>query len=345
MGRRVRDNCPAAESESSSGLHRHSELPPLYWGMNRIFKAAVAAIMFGILSFAGSVAALSSSKKVMLGIAGIALVAGLGSMPHYKTNMSVRRVLGLYIWKSISSSQYIAPDGARIYYETYGNGPPVLVMHGGLGSIESMSYQIRALAKSHFVIAPDSRGHGRSSDSNAPLSYALMSDDMAGLIDHLKLDQVDVVGWSDGAIIGLDLAMRHPNQVNRLVAISANFNVSGLMGSSSTTESSDTEIPPPPLHYRLLAPDPAHWPVFYRKVVEMWQTQPHYTTSDLSHIKAPTLVIAGEFDAVRRDHTDQLAKAIPKSQEFIVQGAGHGVPYEKSGIVNSAILRFLGDIF
>jgi pimeloyl-ACP methyl ester carboxylesterase len=77
-------------------------------------------------------------------------------------------------------------------------------MHGGLGSIESMSYQIRALAKSHFVIAPDSRGHGRSSDSNAPLSYALMSDDMSELIDHLKLDRVDVVGWSDGAIIGLD---------------------------------------------------------------------------------------------------------------------------------------------
>jgi pimeloyl-ACP methyl ester carboxylesterase len=91
------------------------------------------------------------------------------------------------------------------------------------------------------------------------------------------------------------------------------------------------------------APDPAHWPVIYRKVVEMWRTQPHYTISDLSHIEAPTLVIAGESDLVRRDHTDQLAKAIPKSQEFIVQGAGHSVPYEKSAIVNSAILQFLAD--
>jgi pimeloyl-ACP methyl ester carboxylesterase len=253
------------------------------------------------------------------------------------------RLLGLYVWKSISSHQYITRDGAHIHYETYGNGRPFLVMHGGLGSIELMNYQIRALAKSHFVIAPDSRGHGRSSDSNAPLSYALMSDDMSELIDHLKLDRVDVVGWSDGGIIGLDLAMRHPNRVNRLVAISANFYVSGIMGSSSDTESLDTEVPPPRLHYRLLAPDLAHGPVFYRKVVEMWRTQPHYTISDLSHIEAPTLVIAGESDLVRRDHTDQLAKAIPKSQEFIVQGADHGVPYEKSAIVNSAILQFLGD--
>jgi pimeloyl-ACP methyl ester carboxylesterase len=100
----------------------------------------------------------------------------------------------------------------------------------------------------------------------------------------------------------IDLAMRHPNRVNRLVAISANFDVSGLMGNS------DTEVPPPPLQYQLLAPDPAHWPVIYRKVVEMWQTQPHYTISDLSHIEAPTLVIADESDVVRRDHTDQLAK-------------------------------------
>jgi len=279
----------------------------------------------------------------MLGIAGIALVVGLAGVAHYKTNISVRRWLGLYIWKSISSHQYISPDGARIYYETYGNGRPVLVLHGGLGSIELMSFQIRALAKSHFVIAPDSRGHGRSSDSNAPLSYGLMSDDMLGVINQLKLDRVDVVGWSDGAIIGLDLAMRHPNRVNRLVAISANFDVSGLMGSSSNTESSDTEVPPPPLRYRLLAPDPAHWPMIYRKVVEMWQTQPHYTISDLSQIEALTLVIAGESDIVRRDHTDQLAKAIPKSQEFIVQGVGHDVIYEKAAIVNSAILQFLGD--
>jgi pimeloyl-ACP methyl ester carboxylesterase len=290
-------------------------------------------------------------KKAMLVVAVIAFVAGLAGVARYNANISVRRWLDLitvrrwldlYIWKSISSHQYISPDGACIYYETYGNGRPVMVLHGGLGSIEAMSYQIRALAKSHFVVAPDSRGHGRSADSNAPLSYALMSDDMLALLDQLKLDRVDVVGWSDGAIIGLDLAMRHPNRVDRLVAISANFDVSGL-GSSSNTEFSDTEIPPPPLRYRLLAPDPAHWPVIYRKVIEMWQTQPHYTINELRHIEAPTLVIAGESDIVRRDHTDQLAKAIPKSQEFIVQGAGHDVPFEKPAIVTSAILQFLGD--
>jgi pimeloyl-ACP methyl ester carboxylesterase len=264
------------------------------------------------------------------------------------TNVSAlgpRRWLGLYISRSISRHEYTTLDGARIYYETTGNGRPVLVLHGGLGSIENMGRQIRALARSHFVIAPDSRGHGRSSDSKAPLSYALMSDDMSGLLDHLKLDRVDVVGWSDGAIIGLDLAIRHPSRVNRLVAVSANFDVRGIMASVPNTESSDTAVPPAPPLYRLLAPDPSHWAVIHRKVAEMWQKQPHYTIDDLSHIEAPTLIIAGESDIVRRDHTDQLANAIPRSQELIVQGAGHGVPFEKPTIVNSAILRFLDDNF
>jgi pimeloyl-ACP methyl ester carboxylesterase len=285
-------------------------------------------------------------KKVMLGFAGVALVAGLPGAPLYAINMSFQRWLDFYIWKSILVAAHhhrVNLNGARIYYETYGNGRPVLVLHGGLGSIEGMSYQIRALAKSHLVIAPDSRGHGRSSDSNAPLSYALMSDDMLQLLNHLKLGRVEVVGWSDGAIIGLDLAMRHSDRVNRLVAISANFDVSGLTGSSPNTESSETEVPPPPFRYRLFAPDPAHWPAIYRKVVEMWQTQPHYTIHDLSHIEARTLIIAGESDVVMRNHTDQLAKAIPQSQEFIVQGAGHNVPVEKPAILNSAILQFLDD--
>jgi len=224
-----------------------------------------------------------------------------------------------------------------IYYETYGAGPPVLVLHGGLGTVESMSYQIRALAASHFVVAADSRGHGRSTDSNAPLSYSLMSDDMLKRLDHLQIDRVDVVGWSDGGIIGLDLAMHHPERVRRLVAISANYNVDGFLESPTL----GPKIPRAPLRYRLLAPDPAHWPELCRKVVAMWQTQPHYTPNDLGHIKAPTLVMAGEFDIIKREHTDQLAKAIADSQEVIIQDGPHTVPNEKFEIVNSYILKFL----
>jgi pimeloyl-ACP methyl ester carboxylesterase len=187
-----------------------------------------------------------------------------------------------------------------------------------------------ALATNQFVIAADSRGHGRSTDSDEPLSYGQMSDDMLKLLDLLKIDQVDVVGWSDGGIIGLDLAMRHPERVRRLVTIGANYDVDGLVDRPTTP----LAIPHPPLRYRL-------WPVFYRKVVTMWQTQPHYTLNDLGHIKAPTLVVAGEFDVIKREHTDQLANAIPDSKEIIIEGGAHTALLNEPGIVDAYILGFL----
>jgi pimeloyl-ACP methyl ester carboxylesterase len=232
---------------------------------------------------------------------------------------------------------YVNVENASIYYATFGSGTPVLVLHGGLGSLEDMSYQIKALAKSHFVIAADSRGQGRSTDSDQPLSYSLMADDMTKLLDQLKIPRADVVGWSDGGIIGLDLAMRYPARVKKLVAISANFDVSGIRESSTK----ETGVPRTPLRYRLLAPDSSYWPVIYRKVVTLWRTQPHYSLTELGQIKAPTLVMAGEFDIVKPQHSAQLARAIPQSKEIIVQGATHAVPTDKPDAVNNEILNFL----
>jgi pimeloyl-ACP methyl ester carboxylesterase len=253
----------------------------------------------------------------------------------------VHRWLGFYVWKFIAGKahggQYVNANDASIYYETYGAGPPVLVLHGGLGSIEGMSYQIRALAKSHFVVAADSRGHGRSTDSNAPLSYSLMSDDMSKLLDHLRIGRVDVVGWSDGGIIGLDLSMRYPNRIRKLVAISANYDVDGLRESPTL----GSEVPRAPLRYRLLARDPAYWSTLYRKVTTMWRTQPHYTLNDLGEITSPTLIMAGQFDIIKPEDSAQLANAISGSQEVIIQGATHAVPIEKPEIVNRHILEFL----
>jgi pimeloyl-ACP methyl ester carboxylesterase len=258
----------------------------------------------------------------------------------YTVDETAHRWSQFYIWKLLSGKahggQHVPVNDINIYCETFGAGPPVLVLHGGLGYIEDMSFQIRALAKSHFVIAVDSRGHGRSTDANAPLSYSQMSDDMVKVLDHLKVDRVDVVGSSDGGIIGLDLAMRHPERVRRLVAISANYDPGGLGYVPSVGE-----VPRAGLRYWLLAPDPGRWPALYRKVITMWRTQPQYTLSDLGHIKAPTLVMAGEHDTIKREHTDQLVSAIPGSHESIIAGATHSVPTEKSEIVNSKILSFL----
>ena len=253
---------------------------------------------------------------------------------------------GFLLWKSISSAahggRYADVNGTRIYYETFGAGPPVLVLHGGSASLESMHYEIRALAKDHLVIAPDSRAHGRSPDSDDPLSYAQMSDDMLKLLDPLQIQKADVVGWSDGGIIGLDLAMNHPGRVGRLVAIGANYNVDGLEHVLAEDASPDApQFAPLRDFYRRIAPNPDHWPVFFHKVVAMWHSQPSYTTSDLGRIQAPTLIVAGEHDAIKREHTDAMAKAIPGATELIVADATHLAPLERPGEVSSAVVEFL----
>jgi len=130
--------------------------------------------------------------------------------------------------------------------------------------------------------------------------------------------------------------MRHPERVDKLDAISANFDVDGLIQRPAAVVS----VPVAPLRYRLLAQDPTSWPALYTKVVEMWREQPRYSVSDLVMITAPTLMIAGEFDAIKREHTDLLAGSIPGANEDIVKGATH-VPKDKPDIVNSLISKFL----
>ena len=238
--------------------------------------------------------------------------------------------LPFLVWRAISrdahGGQYADINDIRIYYETYGSGTPVLVLHGGGFSLEGMGNQIRALAPRYFVIAPDSRGQGRSTDSDTPLSYSMMADDMLKLLDQLHVKRADIVGWSDGGIIALDIAVHHPERVGRIVVIGADYDAAGLVAPTI-----DGTTPP----------DPKHMPVLYRKLITMWATQPHYTLDELRRIEAPALIIAGEFDIVKREYTDQLARAIPVSEEYIIPGGTHGVIWEKRDVVNDKILQFL----
>ena len=150
-----------------------------------------------------------------------------------------------------------------------------------------------------------------------------MADDMVKLLDALNVIRADVVGWSDGGIVGLDMAMRYPQRVRRLVVIGANYDPDGLK-----------QLPP-------AVPDRGDWSVLYRKVVTMWRTQPHYALAELARITAPTLVMAGEFDVVRRGHTDRLAGAIPGAEEAIILGGTHFVASQRPDAVNARIIEFL----
>ncbi|MFZ0729058.1 MAG: alpha/beta fold hydrolase, partial [Methylovirgula sp.] len=123
----------------------------------------------------------------------------------------------------------LAPvNGIKIWYAVFGHGRPVLLLHGGLANSDYWGNQVRALEKRYRVVVMDSRGHGRSTRDEQPYSYDLMASDVLGLMDHLKIKEAAIVGWSDGAIIGLDIAMHHPARVSKLFAFAANSDPSGV---------------------------------------------------------------------------------------------------------------------
>jgi len=287
----------------------------------------------------------SMAKKTKIAMIVVVVFVGIVAAAFYAFNRWAVGIPAFYVWKAISGKahggQYADVNGTRIYYETYGAGRPVLVLHGDISALEHVHYQISALAASRFVIAPDSRGHGRSPDSNQPLSYHLMADDMLKLLDKLNIAETDVVGWSGGGIIGLDLAMHHPERVKRLVVFGADYDLDGMDNDKCPTPPAEEYVAPIRDFYKSIAPDPSHWPVFYEKSIEMWRTQPHYSVADLGTIKAPTLIMAGEFDCIKRQHTDQLAKAVPGAREEIIKGATHVAPLFQPNVVNPHILKFL----
>lgn len=259
-------------------------------------------------------------------------------------------IVGFYAWKlvpgNVQEEARVDINDISLYYEAYGEGSPILVLHGGSAFIETMHNQITALAADHFVVAPDSRAHGRTSDAEGvPLSYAQMADDMIALMDHLQIDKADIVGWSDGGNIGLDMAIRYPARVGKLVTYGSNFHTNGLVpeeegeGINSSPDDPSWEVVRS--FYQSVAPDPDHWPVFHGKLITMWDTQPTFTTDDLGGVSSQVLVMAGEFDSIQESHTREMAASIPDATLVIVEGQDHFAPLMAPETVTPHIIEFL----
>lgn len=286
-------------------------------------------------------------KKLFV-VLGILLAVGVGAFVYL--DRSSNGIVGFYAWKLVPghtvTETHADINGISLYYETYGAGRPVLVLHGGSAFLETMHNQITALAEDHFVIAPDSRAHGRSGDvDGAPLSYAQMADDMVALMDLLEIEQADIVGWSDGGNIGLDMAIRYPARVGRLVTYGSNFHADGVdngdIGTGAISSPDDPGWETVRSFYQSVAPDPDHWPVFHGKLMAMWAGQPNFTTDDLAGISSPVLVMAGEFDSIFDAHTRTMAAAIPGSSLLIVEGENHYAPLMAPEKVTPHIVDFL----
>ncbi len=235
-------------------------------------------------------------------------------------------------------------NGIHIHYAVYGAGPPVILLHGGLANADYWGEQMPALMPHHTVIVMDSRGHGRSTRDSRPYGYDLMADDVVALMNVLELPKADIVGWSDGAIIGLDLAMRHPDRVGKVFAFAANVRTAGVKPGVSKNPTFAAFIERAGHEYRAYSPTPAEYSRFVAQISTMWADQPNWTDAQLRTIKAPVLVVDGDHDeAIKRAHTEHIAAAIPGAGLLILPNASHFAFLQDPTMFNGAVLHFLGD--
>ena len=226
-------------------------------------------------------------------------------------------------------------DGVKLYYEVYGVGEPLLLVHGNGGSIGTFKAQIDYFRKRYKVIAMDSRDQGSSGDSPDKITYEKMTDDLAALLDHLNTGPVYVLGWSDGGIEALLLGIRHPAKVKKIAAMAANLNPSEeavypeiFAFAKSMVDSIPAAAKETPEGKREL------------KVTQMELDEPHIDPKALEAITAPTLVLASDHDAIRDEHTLEIYHHIPNSQLCIFPDATHMIPYDEPVRFNATVERF-----
>jgi pimeloyl-ACP methyl ester carboxylesterase len=237
-----------------------------------------------------------------------------------------------------AAGKYADIRGFKMYYEIYGTGEPLLFIHPNGGSIKSFENQIEFFSKKYQVILADSRAQGKSADATDSLSYELMADDYNALLDHLKLKQVYIIGWSDGGINGLLLAMRHPDKVKKLAATGANL-------------SPDTTALHPYVYNDILQTEKKLLDSMKKtgkaagvknayKVNHMMLVHPHIKPAQLHKITAPVLIIGGDHEAIPVKHTALIAESIPNSYLWIIPASGHSTPVYQKDWFNGLIESF-----
>ena len=232
-------------------------------------------------------------------------------------------------------------NGIKIWYAEFGRGEPVILLHGGLAKASYWGNQVPVLAKHYRVIVMDSRGHGRSTRNGAPFGYDLMASDVLALMDFLKIPKAVLIGWSDGAILGLDIAIHHPERVTKLFAFAANSEPSGVkdVGKSPVFT---RFIARAQKEYERLSPTPDQYKQFLDEITKMWATQPDFTAKQLQAISVPTWIVDGDHDeAIKRENTLFMAKQIPGARLLIQPDVSHFSFLQNPRRFNRDLLRFL----
>lgn len=241
-----------------------------------------------------------------------------------------------------ATTGYAAVNGVKLYYTRTGHGSPVVLLHGGLANSDYWGNQVKALAAKHTVITLDSRGHGRSSRNEKPFGYGLMADDVVAVLDSLKIPRADIVGWSDGAIIGIDLALHHPDRIGKVFAFAANTQTSGVKDCVEKNPTFAAYIERAGKEYAKLSPTPKEYDAFVEQISHMWASQPNWTDAQLASIKTPILIADGDHDeAIKREHTEYMAATIPGAGLLILPNTSHFAFLQDPALFNAAVLGFL----
>ncbi len=240
-----------------------------------------------------------------------------------------------------TKGDYAEVNGLRMYYEVHGEGRPLVLLHGAYQTIDAMGPILPGLAETRRVIAPEMQGHGRTADVDRPITYEGMADDAAALIRHLDLDQPDVFGFSMGGAAALQLAIRHPGSVRRLVAASASFTSDGMqpelheMVPGITPETFAGS--PIEAAYQDVAPNPGDFPQLVEKLKRLDTTPFAWPAEGVRGIEAPTMIVVGDADAIRLEHAVELFRLrgggvmgdladLPESQLAVLPGTTHFIP-------------------
>jgi len=240
-------------------------------------------------------------------------------------------MLRAVIFLLLAAPHWTVINNHKLYYETFGSGAPLLLLHGGGGSVQSFSNQIGPFSKAHAIVAPEQIGQGHTPDVDGPLTYSAMAEDTAALLRQLKLTNVDVVGWSDGGIVALILAVRHPELVRRLVVSGANFAPEGIPAAElermrKVDKENDWQRPIDGKlnHMQLVSP-----------------FRDELSRELLGRIHKRVLVLSGDRDEIRLEHTVALFRALPEARLYVLPATGHATFIERPDVVNPMILRFL----
>jgi pimeloyl-ACP methyl ester carboxylesterase len=260
-------------------------------------------------------------------------------------------VQGLAQWQAIPTppplpaatrTGFAPVNGIKMFYAEYGRGDPILLIPIGAADADMWSAVIPVLSKNHTVVIADSRGHGRSTRTDQPFTYDLMSSDYLALLDYLGIERVALVGASDGAIIGLDIAMHHPERLTKLFAQGANVTLDGTFDKAADPAASKAAAALWAADYRRMSETPDQYDVLHTALGKMWDSEPNFTGAQLAGIRTPTAVVMSDHDEwIKPAHARYIAHKIPGARIVMLRNVSHYAALQDPAGYANAVLRFV----